>query len=126
MDYPGKRLRELRKARKLTQPQVAEVTGVPQSTLSELERGESQFPSSPVLSKLAAFYEVEPDWIVTGKGPKHMVASRGEKETELLLYYRSLSPEGQRYILARARDLHADEHQPKTGTPRPKPDSSLQ
>ena len=113
MDLPGKRLRALRKARKLTQPQIAEATGVPQSTLSGIERGETKDPISSVLLKLAAFYEVEPHWIVTGEGPKHTVASKDDAETELLLYFRALSPEGQRYILSRARDLHTDEHRSK-------------
>jgi transcriptional regulator with XRE-family HTH domain len=107
---PGKRLRDLRKALKLTQPQVAAATGVPQSTLSGIERGETKDPISSVLLKLANFYEVEPLWVVTGEGPKHTVAVKGDTETELLLYFRSLSAEGKQYLLARARDLHTDEH----------------
>jgi transcriptional regulator with XRE-family HTH domain len=112
MSSPGKRLRDLRKERKLTQTQVEEATGVPQSTQSELERGESNAPSGLVLTKLSTFYEVEPVWIVTGQGPKHAVASKGDKETELLLYFRSLSSEGRDYLLSRARQMHQDEHRP--------------
>jgi transcriptional regulator with XRE-family HTH domain len=120
---PGARLRDLRKERRLTQAQVVEATGVPQSTLSELERGESEHPSSPVLIALATFFEVEPDWVVTGEGPKHVVASKGDKETELLLYFRSLSSAGKDYLLSRARDMHQDEHrsQPPLDPKNPKP-----
>lgn len=108
---PGKRIRDLRKSRKLTQPQVADATGIPQSTLSDLERGASAVPGGDTLTKLAAFFEVEAHWIVTGEGPKHTVSSRGDKETELLLYFRSLSHEGQAYLLSRAKAMHSDEHQ---------------
>jgi transcriptional regulator with XRE-family HTH domain len=119
----GKRLRELRKALKLTQPQIAQATGVPQSTLSGIERGETKDPISSVLLKLAAFYEVEPHWIQTGEGPRHAVASKDDAETELLLYFRALSPEGQKYLLSRARALHADEHHSKRQGPTPRPPS---
>jgi transcriptional regulator with XRE-family HTH domain len=113
MDRAGKRIRDLRKARKLTQPQITDATGVPQSTLSEIERGESKDPSAEVLLKLAAFFEVEPEWLLSGRGPQHAVSSRGDGESELLLFFRSLSSEGQAYLLARAKDLHADEHRTK-------------
>lgn len=39
METPGSRIRTLRKARKLTQAQLAEAMGIDQSTLSDIERG---------------------------------------------------------------------------------------
>jgi len=39
MDTPGARIRNLRKARKLTQAQLADAMGIDQSTLSDIERG---------------------------------------------------------------------------------------
>jgi len=39
METPGVRIRELRKARKLTQAQFAAAMGIDQSTLSDIERG---------------------------------------------------------------------------------------
>jgi transcriptional regulator with XRE-family HTH domain len=117
VDSPGSRLKALRKARKLKLREVAEGSGVPVSTLSDLENERSGVPAGDTLSKLAAFYEVQSHWIVTGDGPKHTVASKGDKETELLMYYRALSQEGQQYLLARARDMLSDEHGPRTQTP---------
>lgn len=117
VDSPGKRLKSLRQARKLKLREVAEGSGVPISTLSDLENERSGVPAGDTLSKLAAFYEVEGNWLVTGEGPKHTVTSKGDKETELLMYYRALSHEGQQYLLARARDLASDEHKPRTSRP---------
>lgn len=117
VDSPGKRLRQLRKSLGLKLREVAEASGVPVSTISDLENERSENPSGVNLTQLSAFYEVEPHWIVTGDGPKHIVASKGDKETELLLYYRALSHEGQQYLIARARSMLNDEHHPPAGPP---------
>lgn len=61
----GTRVRDLRKIKKLTQPQLAELVGVNQSTLSDIERG-SGF-SAEILMKLADHLDAPADYIMRGK-----------------------------------------------------------
>lgn len=60
----GKRLRELRLKRKLTQVQVAEQSGMMQNHISELEHGE-RMPSLVTLLKLAAAIGCKPTDLLT-------------------------------------------------------------
>lgn len=59
-DVRGKRIRQLRSARGMTQQQLADATGglVTKQSISKYERGKSQ-PSSVVLGKLAEVFEVK-------------------------------------------------------------------
>ncbi|MBD5451284.1 MAG: helix-turn-helix transcriptional regulator [Lachnospiraceae bacterium] len=50
-----------------TQNQVAEITGISQPILSNLETGERE-PSLENLGVLADFYEVSVDWLLGTKG----------------------------------------------------------
>lgn len=118
MDTFGDRLRNLRTARKLTQDQLAKALGIKQGSLTQLETGKSKGPSSKTLTKLARIFEVDPEWLMTGKGAQHPVSALGESEAELVLIYRSLSPEGREYVLGRARTLHRDEYERRPDDPR--------
>lgn len=64
----GGRMRHLRAVRRLTQDQVAERCGVPQTSLSRWERGEAD-PAIDVVAKLAAIGSCTLDWLVNGTGP---------------------------------------------------------
>jgi transcriptional regulator with XRE-family HTH domain len=64
----GARVRKLRKAKGLTQPQLASQVGIDQSTLSDIERGASI--RAEVLLRLAAALEQTPEFIVTGEVPQ--------------------------------------------------------
>jgi transcriptional regulator with XRE-family HTH domain len=55
----GKKIREVRKAKKLTQEQMAELLGVETSSLSNIERGK-YYPTSENLSKIIRILEVQP------------------------------------------------------------------
>lgn len=107
----GQRIRELREGRKLTQQQLAKAIGIKQGSLTQLETGKSKSPASTTLTKLARLFEVDPEWLMTGKGPQHPVSSLGDEESELVLLYRSLSQEGRAYVLGRARSVHQDEYE---------------
>jgi phage repressor protein C with HTH and peptisase S24 domain len=63
----GSRIKEARRAAKLTQKALAQKVGMTQGTLSELETGESK--SSTLLPSLAAALGVNALWLETGKGP---------------------------------------------------------
>lgn len=110
MKTVGQRIRDLRVAKKLTQEQLAKGLGIQQGSVTDLERGVSKSPASHTLTKLARFFEVDPEWLMTGKGSQHPVGALSEKEAELLLVYRALSNDGQNYVLGRARSIHKDEY----------------
>lgn len=54
-------LRKTRKARKLTQTALADLTGIDQTTISKLELGTMQTPSWPIVAKLAHALKVKPE-----------------------------------------------------------------
>ena len=59
----GARLKQLRKARGLTQLAVQMKTGIEQALLSKFENGE-RVPPTETLVKLADFYEVSVDYLL--------------------------------------------------------------
>lgn len=124
MEKVGDRIRRLRKVRKLTQAQVAKAVGVTQGSFAQLETGTSKSPSSVTLTRLARFFEVDPEWLMTGKGAQQQIASFSDAETELILLFRALSSDGQSYILGRAKAIQADEHNHPTHLRRRSGDTS--
>lgn len=60
----GERLRQRREELRLSQRELARRTGVPQSTLSELEREERRFLTPQMLRALARTLGVTTDWLV--------------------------------------------------------------
>lgn len=118
------RILKLRKGRQLTQEQVAKAIGIKQGAYTQLETGKTR-PKSSTLISLAQLFEVDPEWLMTGKGQQHPVASMTSEEAEFLLLFRSISPEGRQYSMTRLRSLHADEmKRPRPGTPPPRPDGA--
>lgn len=78
MSTYGERLFEARKEAKLTQGQLAEKSGVSQTTISDGERGRNAGSGS--IAALAASLGVEPMWLSDGKGPKRRDSSAHEKQ----------------------------------------------
>jgi transcriptional regulator with XRE-family HTH domain len=117
MSKIGTRVREARKAAGLTQKELAFKAGMKQSSLSELETGESA--SSTNLATLANVLEVSAYWLETGKGdpkPKQGVnlVSAPERrnprlqfvtdeEWDLLDYFRGTDDDGRGAILETAQ-----------------------
>ncbi|MDN4036783.1 XRE family transcriptional regulator [Massilia sp. YIM B02443] len=65
----GSRIREARRAAKLTQKALAQKVGMGQASLSELETGESQ--GTTMVASFAAALGVNALWLETGKGTMH-------------------------------------------------------
>lgn len=61
----GERIRQLRKAHKLTQPVLAKAIGIDQSTLSDIERGAGF--SAEILMRLAEELESTAEFIMRGR-----------------------------------------------------------
>lgn len=68
MSELGDRVRQARKAEKLTQVQLARKAGVGQSTISELENGEND--GSTHLVAIARALRRRPQWLETGTPPE--------------------------------------------------------
>lgn len=116
----NERLQLLRKERELSQQKVADAIGVSQRAISQLETQSGRVPSAENLRALALFFEVDPEWLLTGKGVRNPVASLSPEETELLMLFRSLSLSGKSYIVGRTQDVYRDEF----GRTPPKPKSA--
>ena len=103
----------------MTQDEVAKAIGIAQTSVKDIEIGKTKSPSALTLIKLAKFFGVHAEWLLTGKGAKHPVETYTDEEAGLLLIYRALSPEGQAYILGRARGIYQDEHGRRPDTEAP-------
>jgi transcriptional regulator with XRE-family HTH domain len=64
----GIRLRHARKLRKLTQVKLAQLAGVKQASISDLERGESKSFRGVTLVSVARVLNIRPEWLSQGKG----------------------------------------------------------
>ncbi len=63
----GERIRNIRAS--LSIPTFAEKIGVHKSTLSRYEKEES-YPDAPLIMKLCNQFNINPNWLLTGEGPK--------------------------------------------------------
>lgn len=69
MNELGKRLRDARNARELTQKDLARKSGVSRATISDIERGRNE--SSKELPLLAKALGMSVDELLTGRGDTH-------------------------------------------------------
>lgn len=92
------KLKEFRRARKLTQEEVADFLGIPMKTYQNYER-EVREPDSEVLCKLADFYGTTLDALI-GRTP-----DRSDIENMLLTMFRSMDAKGQDRLLEIADDM---------------------
>lgn len=60
----GTQVKKRREALGLTQQELAEKTGMPQTLISRIERGVNQNPGADVLKRLAVALRVSIDWLV--------------------------------------------------------------
>lgn len=89
------RLKEIRKARKLTQQQVADLLGIPLRTYQNYER-EINDPDTDILCRLADYYAVTTDYLIgysdiAVQGVGDVVSA---DESKLLGLYRQLNNTG--------------------------------
>lgn len=112
----GTRIKQLREKLELSQRQVADRIGVTQEAVSQLERFPDRIPSSETLSKLARFFQVDPEWLLTGKGQQSPISSLTPEESEMVLLFRALSPAAKDYIMARCREMYRQEYDQKVAS----------
>lgn len=112
--FPSNRLRELRKTAKLTQQQLADISGVTQSTISQLENDTLTFNVQWMRTFARIFSErlgapVSPvDLLGDEDYPNRPTA----EEEDLLHHYRQADPVQQQMIQRTAEPLRAFRHFP--------------
>lgn len=67
-DTVGKRIKDLRKHFRLTQKKFADVIGISQGNLSEMEK-DKFYPSVETVISIIKYFHVSADWLLLGSGP---------------------------------------------------------
>ena len=71
----GRRIKEIRQNKGLTQKEFADSLGIVQGFLSGIER-EKKTPSDTLLIALCNLYEINPSWLASGEGEMYRAARR--------------------------------------------------
>ena len=103
------RLKELRKAEKLTQREFADKLGIKRSTISNYDIGRSE-PSKSVISLICRTFSVSETWLRTGEGSMY-IEDREEKQFVALMRD-ALSSEPKDFrkrFIATLAELNSDE-----------------
>lgn len=99
----GDRLKEARKERKLTQQALAALSGVGQSTISEIENGRNRAPGGHELYELAKALEVRLVWFFDPREPKYAPPHCNRQAIaqlyELSLHWGKCSPKTREHVL---------------------------
>lgn len=102
------RIRRARLAAKLSQAQLAGLTGVQRSAVAQWEREENTNPSVKHLAQVAVATSVRFEWLATGRGPSlasgqefdvaadYSDFAHDQTETQVLELIRRLSPQKQK------------------------------
>lgn len=105
----GERVRETREERGYTQKKLAELSGLSQTTISDIERGRNSQSRSAV--KIAAALKVQPLWLTTEKGVKeistHLSEGLSKDALEIAILWQGLpEPERRHYRNLLIRDAY--------------------
>lgn len=119
MSQAGQRIKGMRVSLGITQGELAKRALMKQGTISELESGVSQRPRGDSLVRIAKALDVDPDWLITGKGSPVRAAKPDEDEQELLVIWHDLTPANRVGLMAAARGLLSSQPKPTKGAPFP-------
>lgn len=107
MHTPGIRIRAKRLELGLKQGELAKLAGISQSSLCELEKGDSKMPSAEALMGLSKALGVSQAWIMTGKdGEVEMLTHDEEK---LVQASRRLTAEQRRAVYQIMRTMTGED-----------------
>lgn len=100
----GERIKLLRTSRRLTQTQLAELLGVKQNTISDLERGESETMTASTLEAICRVLMTTPGFVLygTANGTTHESMMQ---EAEIMAIFRELPEQAQAALVNNARLL---------------------
>lgn len=105
----GKRIKDLRKKRKLTQAELSDSINIGQSTLANFENGKRTIPVDIVI-QLAQFFNVSADYLLgLSNSPDAKEVIHGEQlstdEKKLIDNYRTLNSDGKQIVIGKILDL---------------------
>ncbi|TCZ76149.1 XRE family transcriptional regulator [Paenibacillus albiflavus] len=102
MSVLGKRLKQARDAKKMTQIDAAKKLGISNGTLSGYERNYRD-PDTLTLEKMAALYEVKVDWLLGRDSNSNSIdtlySDISDIDKEIMRVFRELAPEDQEYVV---------------------------
>lgn len=96
----GDRLKSLRTAAGMTQPEMAAIAGTTKQYVSQLEGGKNQIPNGQFLEAWSRHFRVNLRWLTTGKGPREegaIASQSGRLDSEKV----SAVAEAMRIVMAR-------------------------
>jgi transcriptional regulator with XRE-family HTH domain len=101
----NKRLKELRKALKMTQAEFAAKLEMAQNSYSKIELGDNALTDKNIFL-ICLIYSVNETWLRTGEGDMFDSESKakGEDEQALLHMFRLLSPEMRAFVLKKIQE----------------------
>lgn len=102
---PGTRIKIRRQELGISQVKLARLAGMAQSSLSELERGDSHMPSAENLIGLSKALRISKSWILTGKDGEIEILD--QEEERLMNDLRLLGVEERRAVYAIVRSMAA-------------------
>jgi transcriptional regulator with XRE-family HTH domain len=101
----GDRIKQIRKINGLNQKEFANLIGISQGTLSDIENGKCN-PSAETLLSLKMKYSVDINWLLLGNSDLSVQsnkeifnASLVSEELELIFIFRDLNPDNQNEII---------------------------
>jgi len=103
MQTPGQRIRGAREIAGFNQGEFAKLVGCSQSTLSEIETGESKLPSAKVLQRMTEILGKSARWIVYGDDGE--VETPTPEEQEMLTAFRRLPQTAQKQLAETIKSL---------------------
>ena len=98
----GERFKETRLRLNLSQADLANLIGVSQATIANIERG-TIFPKLEYLDYLNHEYNINLTWLITGRKEVKKVPDLGDRYRELVELMRN--PEIESIILSKAREI---------------------
>jgi transcriptional regulator with XRE-family HTH domain len=115
MSSPGARVREARELRGLNQKQLAQACGIKQSSISEIETGETKVMGGDTLLAISAALKVRPAWIYYNKGPRESskADSLTPEESKILATYNALTPKRKHIFHTVLNTLMGEASKPK-------------
>jgi len=105
MQTPGQRIKRAYEDAGYKQGEFAKLVGCSQSTLSEIESGDSKLPSAKVLLRMTELLGKSARWIVYGEDGE--VSTPTPEEQQMLSNFRNLPPDAQRSLAETIKSLSA-------------------
>ncbi len=114
----GARIIGLREEKGWDQIELASQSGVAQSSLSNIETGESEKILAKTLLALCSALDANPFYVFTGKGEKTMRLHHLKAEQQCLALFQQLTPTNQEALITVGRAL-LEGQPPSPGRPSP-------